>query len=725
MKMKDRILDREWYKSARICLEWLNPKVDLDVERYVAELLDRVERVHANAIAHLADCGGYILYDGQSAPKDTHVGKYDLMEMLEKGAHEKGLRFIVGFFGQQGNAYLSNEYPFWAQVDKDGNIETRYNFKILCPNSPFGEYYPTYIAEVLCRYQVDGIYIEGIYFKPGFCFCPYCREKFKGKYGKDPAVENIENDGEFSTFRQDSITEFFRKVRTVVDDSSPRTIVAASNYSLYEGLKDSNIETFARYVDVVARESQWGYFTSDQPLREIGLCNLIMKAEGKKHVLNTQFVAKQQDYDFAPRSEAHLKVALMENLSHATSLQIHVQNAFEEDESLMPALKEVFTDVETMSPYLTDAEPLKYAALLDCGSLGRKEDYFSEALRGFYLTLTEYHMPVNVITTEDIENDCLKNYAVLILANVRNPVPTLVDAMERYVRNGGGLVMTYQTAWGEKSGNNRLMELVGIRSRSRVVSNLQTHLAICRERGDDERFPNECLPHTYYRINSDEKIWKGLNRKLLSFRGGYAAVELEKGISPAAWVLDFDPGRRHRDHLILGGYPGKAVNPMIITGKPGKGRVVYIAGDLDAACCRLGCKDNMQVLTDSVAWAAADEVPLKTNCPPSVEIVGHVKPDMMLIMLLNQTTNQLKPCSVVRYVVPLSGIRLSVTIGDKTPGEVKSLKGSPLTFRKENKTLIISLDKLNEYEAIMVDFLGSSPESVGHDVRSTPKMNTP
>ena len=74
----------KWYKSARIHLEWLNPKIDLDVPKYISEMFDRVEKVNANTIAYLTDNGGYILYDGKSAPKDKHIGNYDLIGMIEK-----------------------------------------------------------------------------------------------------------------------------------------------------------------------------------------------------------------------------------------------------------------------------------------------------------------------------------------------------------------------------------------------------------------------------------------------------------------------------------------------------------------------------------------------------------------------------------------------------------------------------------------------------------------
>ncbi|MEK6646491.1 MAG: beta-galactosidase trimerization domain-containing protein [Candidatus Firestonebacteria bacterium] len=688
----------EWYKAARIHLEWLNPKIDLDVPKYVNEMLDSVEKVNANAIAYVIDNGGYILYDGKSAPKDKHIGNYDLIAMIEKEAHKRGLRFIAGFYGVHSKTYLCNEYPHWVQLDKEGKPTGWSNFLILCPNSPFGDYYPERIKEIVSKYKVDGIYVEGIYFGAGFCYCYYCREKFKGKYERE--IPTDATDRQLKQFHQETITDFYRKIREVVDEVSPDTIITGATYTLFQelgrsSLRDSNIKTLSKYVDVISMEGQWGYYDNDISLREISLYNLMLKAESKKPILNTQFVSKNVDYDYAQRTPEHTKLAIMENMSQGAIVQVHVQTAFEEDESLMPTLKELFVDIEKLNSYVIDSESLKYAAILNWSSPEDNEDYFSDALKGFYFTLSEYHIPTDIVIPEDIENSCLKNYSVLILPNAKRLSSKVIDCIEEYVKNGGGLVMTYKTGWEDKE--NRLMKLLGVQNRLGVINNLEKNATVGLRGGP------KFLPHTYYKIHSKEKIWEKLNKKLLSFRGGYIQLETEKSVLPMAEILGFDDSRRHRDHCLMGGYPNNEINPMILTQKLGKGKILYITAELDAICHRFGCKDNMEVLVNSVLSVSEKDVSLKTNLSGSVEVVTHIKGKSVAILLLNQTTNQLKPYSVVRYVVPINKIEIGIKIGNKIPKRVKSLKNAKINFKKEKDWLHITLEKLNEYECIMID----------------------
>ncbi|MEK6647138.1 MAG: beta-galactosidase trimerization domain-containing protein, partial [Candidatus Firestonebacteria bacterium] len=322
-------------------------------------------------------------------------------------------------------------------------------------------------------------------------------------------------------------------------------------------------------------------------------------------------------------------------------------------------------------------------------------DYFSDALKGFYFTLSEYHIPTDIVIPEDIESGCLKNYSILILPNAKRLNSKIIECIEKYVKNGGGLVMTYKTGWEDKE--NRLMKFLGIKNRLEVINNLEKSSTVGLRGGP------KFLPHTYYKIYSEEKIWEKLNKKLFSFRGGYIQLETEKDVIPIAHILGFDDSRRHSDHCLMGGYPSSEINPMILTQKLGKGKILYITAELDAICHRFGCKDNMEVLVNSVLFVSEKDVPLKTNLSGSVEVVTHIKGKNIAILLLNQTTNQLKPYSVVRYVVPINNVEIGIKIGNKIPKEVKLLKNSKVSFKKEKDWLHITLEKLNEYECIMID----------------------
>jgi len=51
----------DWYKLCRPHIEQLNPKVDLDPETYVQELLDRAQMLNSDLFMYFCDEGGYMV----------------------------------------------------------------------------------------------------------------------------------------------------------------------------------------------------------------------------------------------------------------------------------------------------------------------------------------------------------------------------------------------------------------------------------------------------------------------------------------------------------------------------------------------------------------------------------------------------------------------------------------------------------------------------------------
>jgi len=670
----------------------LNPKVDLELAPYVKELVDRAVVLNSDTVVYMADEGGYPVYPSKLAPMSDHLHGVDLLAMVEKETHNRGLKFGVGFLGMHVNSYVSKEHPEWLQRDKEGNPAPMYTPPqyLVCPNSPYERYYAEYVREVLTRYDVDYMYVEGVYFARHRCYCQYCRNQFRTIYGTD--IPEYKGSEIFHKFCQDSVTRFHWRIKKVADEVSPNTVVAGCTYT-----PTTDISTFREHADIVSRENQWGYGGGCISPYEAGLHMLLLKAEAKKHVMGTWFGAKGVDTDYGSRSVPHAKLTFMETLAYGATVQPHLQTLFEVDKTLMSTLSELFGCVK-VRPYLVDAHLMPYAAILHWAENKDAKSFFNRSLRGYYQSLVEHHIPFNVVTAEDVVAGRLRNYQVLVLPNARRLSNAVMEKIGNYVRAGGGLVFTYRSGWFDENGNKHdsmpLLELVGGR-----------FLGL----GVPVELPG--LPYPiYYRIKSADSIWDDLRGRLFSFNGKYVLVEALSGSEVEAEIEDLDYSRMHKDHMVEGAYPGSAISPMIITQKVGKGRVAFIAGGLDAASYRLGDAESMEVLAKTALWAAGSEQPIKTKCPPSVEIVTHTKRGSLAIFLINLATNQMGESKVIRYVVPTKDVQIQVRT-DMPAKAICTVSGQKVKHEHKDGWLHIKLDRLNEYEVVLINLKSRSTKA--------------
>ena len=681
----------DWYRFCRPHLEQLNPKADLDPAAYVKERLDRAEAIDSDLFVHLADEGGYPLYPSRLAPMSEYLHGADLLGMLEKETHKRGLRFGAGFLGMHVNHYVSVEYPEWLQKTRKDQPAPMYAAPtfLICPNSPYGRYYAEYVREVLTTYEVDCIYVEGVYFRRGFCYCPHCQDQFEASCGG--SILESSGTEAFYKFRRDSVTRFHQRLWRTTKAVSPQTVVMGASYC-----PTTDNHTFSGCVDVVSRENQWGYVDycprgeGDTSPKEAGLKMALVKAEANKPVMGTWFGAKQVDLDYVSRAPAHAKVTFVETLAYGAQVQAHLQTLFDVDTSLMGVLAELFGCVRKVRPYLLDARLLPYAAILHWAPSTDVQNYLNDALRGYHQAFTEHHIPFDFLTPADVEADRLNDFEVLVLPDAVRLSAAVMEKISNYVFAGGGLVMTCRSGWfdenGDRHGNMPLQDLAGARV-----------LGV----GGPMKVGNVGYP-VYYRVQSEESIWDDLRGRPLSMNGGYAVVGAADDSRTEAEIEDLDWSRFHKNQMVEGAYPGRPIGPMILTRDVGKGRVVYITGELDATSFRLGDPDSSDILAKAAVWAAAAEPPLTTNCPPSVEVVTHTKPGHLAVFLVNLTANPMSDSRVVRYIVPVKDVKVHVKT-DASVEAIATATGQEAQYEQDGGWLHIRLAGLQEYEAVLVD----------------------
>ena len=192
-----------------------------------------------------------------------------------------------------------------------------------------------------------------------------------------------------------------------------------------------------------------------------------------------------------------------------------------------------------------------------------------------------------------------------------------METIRQFVEEGGGLLLTYQTGTLDEKGSRRgsmpLADLIGVQP---------FDLMIRPSHGSGPEL-SETPKKFVYRAATHHPIMDGLEDRTLTFSGGVVECGLGDTTREIASVVDFDYGRMHWHHTVLGWYPSERIAPLITVNEPA-GRVVYLAGGLDAAVVTQGDPATYDILARSVRWAGDAPLPIEVNAPPTVEVVSYL-----------------------------------------------------------------------------------------------------
>lgn len=686
-----------WWEYAAIELEWLNPARDLDPEAHATEVLDDAQALGATVLAYCVDCGGYPIYPSRLAPQCRLLRGYDLLGALVQGAHERGLKFVGGVLGLHVNPYLTEEYPDWVQLDYAGNPSECFSFKLLCPNSPYRDYLSQWLEELLSRYPIDGIYLEGLYMPPGFCYCPNCRERFQAEYGielpediSDPHLADL-----YHEFRQRSVVGLVAQTYRTMQRVSPQALLAHCAYFP----EASGVRALAPHSDIVVLERQWGFqlnMSGIRDLTETGLHLRLVTGQGGKPIGASQHVHKHVDSNYGARPAPHVRLAYMELVMHGATPQLHLQTVYQTDRSQMEVARQLFADVRQLSPDLKGTRHLAEVALLDCTKPVRQTAPLPDNLRGWAAAFVEGHWLYDTLPIERLGDDLPSELQTIVVSDAGELPVSAWQALEQFCQQGGGVVLTHRCGMSKASQafdtQPQLHELTGI---ERVLG-----------RGVPEHGPTLVwVPKPggwYTRVATDDKSFFNCADRLLSYRG--QAVEFEPGDSEVlVQRLGLDISRHSRDNTVQGWYPGPPTWPLIIGRCLGSGRVVYIGGDLETSFYRYGDQDALQLLLAAVAWAHNKEPIIDTDLPGSVEITCRFQPgtNVLTLFMLNVTCNQYRGDYVVRFVVPIKDAMVKLRLGANIRS-VKTLTGAPVETVDEGESLTVRLLELREYEVVLI-----------------------
>ncbi|MBU4461073.1 MAG: beta-galactosidase trimerization domain-containing protein, partial [Verrucomicrobia bacterium] len=509
--------------------------------------------------------GGETYYPSRVAPHAPGLGKLDyLREALDEGART-GVRIVA--YINPNSLYEGHPLDTACRVrNPDGSLSTEPAYGrpftqipsyYVCVNHPrYREFLRNTLKEIFGVYGAHGLYVDGL--TPHGCYCEHCRAKWRAMFGTDMPVEKLAKInriwcvwGEFGHDPQ--------PIGDVEGDPDARRITEMFLASFAEVTRE-----FSRTVKAAKPDAATMFHSHPKPGCETAYDGTLTEVYTPQPWVHTAW----RSGELAGYSAVHA-VPVMFNIyphRHFTeaearhhALQGLAAGAYPNFWSAA-GMKPVFDFMARSAEALdfATAAPVKFLAFprdIRTSDTQRRapvapgvrygtRDRFLAPYVGAYSALMRAGLPVNTLNRPGFEM-ALPGHRVLVLANLALMSDAQVDAVRRFVNDGGGLIATHETSLYDEKGRKRpdfaLADVFGARHRATLPA-----------------APRAAVFETAH------AVVQGLQARTLAHNEEPMVDAAMAGAAVAARLGDL---------------------PAILVHTAGKGRVVYLPGRYDSAQC--------------------------------------------------------------------------------------------------------------------------------------------
>jgi len=354
----------------------------------------------------------------------------------------------------------------------------------ICPNTPYRELLPKFLAEVTREFDFDGFWLDGTIFSlhwgtfsPG-CKCPWCRERFKRDTGLDlPTPEAISSKHlvtdpvakRWMKWRYDVFMDLWKACVEAVTAVKPSATVAFNNLRH----RDMNGWNFGIPLRTLGFDCVMSTETCCFPA-QADLQIKLQKAYRCRRGVDTWQAFSDHGYTWSTD---------METLTFAQGMLAAISAGGDKTplgtdcdiRAIAAPLRELH---DLMAPRIAfkGGETVEYAAIL---ASQQTEDFYVPLSRHAYSyhganeLCRHAHLQSSVIFDDYIDRGELTPYPVILLGNAACLSDQQAQMLQRYVTAGGVLLACHEVGTRDEWGNTRdkpvLDDLLGIRSREGIV----------------------------------------------------------------------------------------------------------------------------------------------------------------------------------------------------------------------------------------------------------------
>lgn len=666
--------------------------------------LDYFKRLHVEAVT--LNAGGAIAFYPTQVPlhyRSKWLGNMDTFGDLQKSCRALGMVVVARTDAHACHQDVYDAHPDWIMTDAAGH-KVRHpsdkDFWLTCALGPYNfEFLTTVHEEIMTKYMVDGIFTNR-WAGSGMCYCENCQKNFRAFSGLDlPRTHNPQDPSrrQYIVWRQQRLFELWRLWNSKIQRINPKASYIANAGG--GALSELDMKTVGELAPTLFADRQgrdglmppWANGKNGKEYRA---------TMGRKAVVGIFSMGLEAKYRWkdSVQSDDEIRLWVADGIAHDLRPWFTKFDAKVIDSRWMPVVEGIYKWHAANAAYLRNERPLARVGLVY--SQQTATYYAGDAARakvedpslGFYEALIEARIPFEMVHDHLLDREHIGQFQTLILPNIAALSTAQCKQLEDFVERGGGLVATYETSlyneWGVRQANFGLASLFGANYAGKVEGPmLNSYLSL-----------NKDSSGHYHPLLKDledaVRIINGVNQ--------VAITPVGEGTYPLQVVPTYPDLPMEEVFPRKGAPPGQ---PGAIVRQVGKGRVVYLPGDIDRTFWETLNFDQARLLRNTVLWATNEPAPLIVEGKGILDVSVWTQKNSMTAHLVN-LTNPMMMKGPIREVIPITAQQVTLKIpSGRTVKQVQLLvAGTKPHYTNNDGVLRLEVPSIALHEVVAVDF---------------------
>jgi hypothetical protein len=616
----------------------------------------------------------------------------DLFGECVRAAKKRGL-YVYGRMSpdiQWTDPKLLETHPLWFRRDEAGKLQQPApDIAYTCIFSDhYAKQQPAIIRELNANYEIDGVYMNG-WPTIQVCYCENCR-----KIG-DP------HSPQYRAALMDKAFELIQLYKATVLEKSPNNFYSCN---LGGGLKESGLDQWR-----LTREASW--YTADNQSRSGVVAPIWQDAQQVKFARalmgDRSVAAVSASYGRAGRvswrqttdTSAEPSFRMAQTAAAGGIIWYHwlgLEQGFKEDRRWQAPGRDFLSWHAKNDAHFHNKRSLASVAIVvSPRSVNAYKAPYTEDrtdhLEGVYAALVEARIPFDFVHEQDLSEEQISQYTVLILPNMALMSDAQAATIRRYAERGGSVLATFQTGLFDEMGNARkdfvLGDLFGI-----------------SKAGD----PTQGSENAHQSMD-------GIHLQYIRQRGA-----LTQGFEDTTWIAGpvwRQPIAPHRDTVMTfikpyPVYPPEAVYqreppsdiPAMVSREVGSSRLVYMAGDVDSSFWRLDHMDLGRQITNAMHWLLKDNNAVNVEGNGLMEVIAWETQRGFAVHLLNYNgANAFRGHMRKPVALPAQSVRVTIPAGKKIRQASLLHADTRVEFKQVGNRVSLIVPKVEMYEVVALE----------------------
>ncbi|MES1226010.1 MAG: alpha-amylase family protein, partial [Bacteroidota bacterium] len=537
-----------------------------------------------------------------------------------------------------------NAHPDWIAVTAKGEKFRHWanpELWVTCALGPYNFEFMTKVNhEIMERFQPDGIF-SNRWSGHGTCYCEHCVQNFKAYSGLELPKTTDRFDPIFIKYSEWRIQRL--KELWFLWDAEIRKQRAASRF-IPNG-----------FPDKVLTGKTADFFFADQQARH-GVIPPWANARGAKETRATLgmkpqvgifSVGVEEEYRWkdSVQGDAEIRIWVAEGVANGLLPCFVKFGAVLYDKRWLNTVSNMYQVYYRAEKYLRNTVCMARTGMLYSEQTDKRyggrpwQENSHDHSNGMYHALVEGRIPFEMVNDKLLDAEYLKPYKLLILPNIAALSDAQCDQLRKFVEQGGSIVATFETSLYNEEGVQRndfgLADIFGVSFNKKVEGPMR---------------------NSYLRLKADpatkkfHPVIKGMEDAFRIINTVYQVdvVPKENFPSPVTLIPTYP------DLPMEDVYPRVADTDEreIYLKEIGKGRVVYIPGDLDRSFWQIMNIDHGSLLRNAINWALNEDPIVLVEGPGVIDTTVWQQKNSMTVHLVN-LTNPMMMKGPFRELIPV------------------------------------------------------------------------